>query len=861
MAKQIFNSNNNIKYVDIGSIADDGTGDDLRTAFDKINDNFAYITATQTEDFKYINLLDVPEDYQINTIVSTNEFGNAVIHRQFDSEDIVVSYDQSSIHLSLSPNLANVQTFANDVYFQKNIHVMGNTIVQDTYINIEVLETENRVVITNTDPATDTVTGALQVSGGAGISGAVHAASFHGQLFGAADITDLTVTDSATILCPVVANSSITAANFIGPVTGTVSSLANHTTNSLAEGSNNLYYTTQRWDQRFATKTTDNLPEGSTNFYFRPSLVRTSITATEGITYNSITGELKLTDSGVTAGTYGNANAIPSVTLNSKGQVTAITTSPLPPPPPTTLDGLTDVVLSGVTSGQVLQYDGTNWVNQTVSGGGGGSGGSGNMKTITYVTDGTWVAPAGVSNIEVELWGGGAGGSATGHQLPSDGISVGGNGGYGRAVIPVTPGTSYAITVGRGGTGWILSTRDATNGTNTSFGSLATATGGQIGGVDGTFSIAAGEVVRIDIASIVAETSVWAGEGYSTLGVDVNKIADLIILGAMPGLNWSGNFIGGGGAGFAGGGSAANYGAGVGGKSLNAPGFAGGNGTYLASGDGGGLVGYRGIGGQWGGGQAAAGGGGGQGAVRLRFVEPSAGGGSSGGGIGGVQVFSTSGSFTVPSGITKLLVTAFGGGGGGTYASEFYGYTGIGGNGGQGEAIITVTPGEVITVTVGAGGNGGGGSPGGFFSATAGGTTSFGSYATATGGSAGQDGSVQGTFSTTGTIIRKDFNLNGGSAGGITGAGEGGGPSGGGGGGMSGGGGAGGVNLFNIGAAGGKALGPGNDGATGGATSTVNVGSVGGSGGGPLGGTGAPGWYSAYGGGGGGGGGGVIIRW
>ena len=50
-------------------------------------------------------------------------------------------------------------------------------------------------------------------------------------------------------------------------LTGQVSSIGNHTTTNLSEGTN-LYYNDTRFDNRLATKTTDNLTEGSTNLYF-----------------------------------------------------------------------------------------------------------------------------------------------------------------------------------------------------------------------------------------------------------------------------------------------------------------------------------------------------------------------------------------------------------------------------------------------------------------------------------------------------------------------------------------------------------------------------------------------------------------
>ena len=60
-------------------------------------------------------------------------------------------------------------------------------------------------------------------------------------------------------------------ADIEGDITGTVTSLSNHDTDDLSEGSTNLYYTTTRantdFDTRLATKSTTNLSEG-TNLYY-----------------------------------------------------------------------------------------------------------------------------------------------------------------------------------------------------------------------------------------------------------------------------------------------------------------------------------------------------------------------------------------------------------------------------------------------------------------------------------------------------------------------------------------------------------------------------------------------------------------
>lgn len=54
----------------------------------------------------------------------------------------------------------------------------------------------------------------------------------------------------------------------------------------------------------------------------------------------------------------------------------------------------------------------------------------------------TWVVPAGVTKIMIEIWGGG--GLISGS---------GGGGGYGRHIFTVDSLATYTITVGRGGAG------------------------------------------------------------------------------------------------------------------------------------------------------------------------------------------------------------------------------------------------------------------------------------------------------------------------------------------------------------------------------------------------------------------------
>ena len=75
-------------------------------------------------------------------------------------------------------------------------------------------------------------------------------------------------------------------------------------------------------------------------------------------------------------------------------------------------------------------------------------------------------------------------------------------------------------------------------------------------------------------------------------------------------------------------------------------------------------------------------------------------------GVNNIQVFTSSGTFTVPSGIFKVKVTVVGAGGNGAGSTLNAQPLGVGGGGAGGVAIkiCTVTPAQAITVTVGGAG-------------------------------------------------------------------------------------------------------------------------------------------------------------
>ncbi|MDT3721407.1 hypothetical protein [Pseudomonas oryzihabitans] len=197
-----------------------------------------------------------------------------------------------------------------------------------------------------------------------------------------------------------------------------------------------------------------------------------------------------------------------------------------------------------------------------------------------FQNSGTWTCPAGVTKVWISgCGGGGGGGGAAGYDGNNvSGTGAGAGGGAGNSVvrtpIDVVPGTSYAITIGGGGsgglTGAVASTGgQGTAGGSTAFGNLLTLAGGA-SGAPGNVSYGAG-----GIATGIGATS--GGDGQT-----VNK-------GGNGGSGGSGPFGTGGGGGRAGnangqpGGNAAGFGTGGGG---GGGGYAGTSGTGGAGGAG-----------------------------------------------------------------------------------------------------------------------------------------------------------------------------------------------------------------------------------------------------------------------------------
>ncbi|MEJ0017547.1 MAG: hypothetical protein WDN25_13470 [Acetobacteraceae bacterium] len=93
-----------------------------------------------------------------------------------------------------------------------------------------------------------------------------------------------------------------------------------------------------------------------------------------------------------------------------------------------------------------------------------------------FTNSGTWIVPAGVTEADVQLWGGGGGGQG----CDTNGAAGGGSGGgYSRKRITgLVAGQSISVSIGAGGAGGAAGPNVGSAGGTTTFGAVFSATGG-----------------------------------------------------------------------------------------------------------------------------------------------------------------------------------------------------------------------------------------------------------------------------------------------------------------------------------------------------------------------------------------------
>lgn len=142
-----------------------------------------------------------------------------------------------------------------------NMIVGGNLTVQGTTtsVNSTTVEISDNILVLNKDATSGTIDAGITVERG----------SDGDKSFIWDETNDRWSTGGEDIAAGIIGN-------IVGNVTGTVSSIANHDTDDLSEGSANLYWTQARFNTAIAAADTDSLSEGSTNLYYTDARANTA---------------------------------------------------------------------------------------------------------------------------------------------------------------------------------------------------------------------------------------------------------------------------------------------------------------------------------------------------------------------------------------------------------------------------------------------------------------------------------------------------------------------------------------------------------------------------------------------------------
>lgn len=209
------------KVINIGKSQNKGDGDPLRTAFSKVNDNF--------------------DELYSGTFTDTTQFGASII-------------PATNNEINLGSNTKRwSELHVNDFLFINGVRLSGSS-SGDLVVGSSVLQAKDIVGSVFADDST------LMMDGLTG--------KHYGPLIG--DVTGSVYADNSTVLVDGVAGKII---------------LSNNTTDDLAEGVSNEYFTDAKFNTKFAAKNTDSLSEGATNKYYNSILALADISATVTQTY------------------------------------------------------------------------------------------------------------------------------------------------------------------------------------------------------------------------------------------------------------------------------------------------------------------------------------------------------------------------------------------------------------------------------------------------------------------------------------------------------------------------------------------------------------------------------------------------
>ena len=238
-----------------------------------------------------------------------------------------ITADATVVRTTGTQTIGGAKTFSDDMILSGNLTVNGT----QTIVNTETLTVDDNIIILNNNEAgTPSEDSGIEIERGTSTNAYLHwKESSDAWVFNDGSSTYTMARTTADLT----ENTNLYYTNAradarVAAATGANLNLGSKDTDDLSEGSSNLYYTNARADARvdagFSAKDSDDLSEGSTNLYFTNARARGALSGGTGITYNSSTGAISLTDTGyvtgVTAGTgLSGGGTEGTVTLNVSG--------------------------------------------------------------------------------------------------------------------------------------------------------------------------------------------------------------------------------------------------------------------------------------------------------------------------------------------------------------------------------------------------------------------------------------------------------------------------------------------------------------------------------------------------------------
>lgn len=231
-----------IQTVNLGTYANDGTGDDLRTAFEKVINNFDYLDLTKVEDGENLGTA-IPNTYGIYAGVdgSTLQFKSIK-----QGDNITITSDGNTITLRPVDSINALEEDANPK-LGGDLNTGGFDITSDG-LPLSIYVKDNYLNLYNYDTLTGdylplTINALTVLGNNFNAPGTTTIGTYPGD--GLSIIVDQNFTLESTngiivVVGAIESNSSITATEFIGNVTGQVSNIANHNLKDLGDVSDSL---------------------------------------------------------------------------------------------------------------------------------------------------------------------------------------------------------------------------------------------------------------------------------------------------------------------------------------------------------------------------------------------------------------------------------------------------------------------------------------------------------------------------------------------------------------------------------------------------------------------------------------------